>query len=135
MSTMPRFTAPAAQVNLTERQYQGQIADLAAALGWTRRYHTTYSIGSDRGYPDLTLIHPRYGPLWLEVKGKNGRPSMEQVLWVQDIRRAGLHAYIVYPRDIELVEALLRGECGPPDRDGRPVVYLKPLLTNEERTR
>lgn len=125
------------QDTLTEKQFQRQIVDTAMKVyGWRRSFHTHYAVGSDPGYPDLTLIHPDHGPLWLEVKGgrRASYPSVEQVAWLADLRHAGQHAYVVYPRDVLLVDMLLRGEILKPWRDKVDQRVL-PLIRNEEKTR
>lgn len=135
---VPKFIPGAHQERLTEKQFQRQIEDLAALLGWSRKYHNLYAVGSDPGYPDLTLLHPDLGVLWLEVKGVRGRPSAEQVGWLRDIRRAGFHGYVVFPRDIEIVDALLRGDI-PPLLPHRGITRVHPdvlpLIENEEKVR
>lgn len=125
------------QDRLTEKQYQRQIVDNALRVyGWRRSYHNLYAVGSDPGYPDLTMIHHDHGPLWLEIKGgvRQSLPRPEQVAWCQDLREAGLHAYVVYPRDVLIVDMLLRGEILPPWRDKVDQRVL-PLIRNEEKTR
>lgn len=102
------MTAPHYQDTLTEKQFQQQIVDMARILGW-RTYHNLYAIGSDPGYPDLTLVHPQYGVLWLELKGSKGRVSPAQEAWIADLRAAGQQAHIVYPGDFDAVTVMLQG--------------------------
>lgn len=116
MSSVPRMIFGAGQANLTEKQYQRQIKDMASALGWTRIYHTQYSLGSDPGYPDLTITGKQpLGVVFIEVKGRTGRASKEQEQYCRDIQAGGCHAYIAFPKDVEAVEALLRGELPLPE--------------------
>lgn len=116
MSTMPRMTCGRGQARLTEKQFSRQIKDLARALGWVRCYHTQYSLGSEPGYPDLTFSgHRRFGHCWIEVKGATGKATEEQKQYCRDIQDGGSHAYIAFPRDVEAVEALLRGELPLPE--------------------
>ncbi len=105
----PSITAPHYQGNLTERQFQRLVTDMADALGWSW-HHETYSLGSAPGYPDLTLVHPRHGVVWLELKTPRGKISEAQRLWIARLREAGQHADIVYPSDLDRVESLLRGK-------------------------
>lgn len=110
MTTKRRSGIPADQGQLTEKQFQAQVVQMAAFFGW-RHYHNLYAIGSDRGYPDLTLVHPRHGVLWLELKGPRGRPGPAQEEWIDTLRAAGQRAHIVYPTDFDMVAALLSGDC------------------------
>lgn len=107
-----------------EKGYERLIRNRAERWGWMvmkvgktpvvskgKRYWITAT--SLAGWPDLTLIHPLGWLLFLEVKGKAGSPSPEQ----RDIIRAmqatadrsngRLGAYIVYPKDWPVVEAML----------------------------
>lgn len=125
------------QDTLTEKQFQRQVLDTALKVyGWRRAYHTAFSVRSDPGYPDLTLIHRDHGALWLELKSgaRAAYPSAEQVGWLRDLREAGLHAYVAYPRDVLIVDMLLRGEIFSPWRDKVDQRAL-PLVRNEEKTR
>lgn len=94
---------------ITEAQFQRAILDMARVLGWTY-FHPRYSIGSDAGYPDLTMLHPVHGALWLELKTRRGRISEAQRDWIDCLTDAGQRAYIVYPDQFDVIEALLRGE-------------------------
>jgi len=110
----PWIAAGSLQRNLTEAQWEQQIRSMAALLGWTRVYHTYDARGSDKGYPDLTLVSPRFGVLWLETKGRTGRPSLKQIDWIEELQTAGEHAYIVKPEDYDTVQHILRGNVDRP---------------------
>jgi len=132
---IPWQQAPARQENLNEKAFQRQLIDMAANLGYVRTYHTTYSIGSDAGYPDLTLVHPRLGVVWLEVKGgAKVTIYQKQIDWIEDLQRAGQHAYICKPKDYDLVQAILRGEVPRPVA-GRPSELVADLLAYHDRSR
>lgn len=94
---------------ITEADFQRTVVDAARTLGW-QVYHTTYSVGSDRGYPDLTLAHPNHGMLWLELKGPRGKVYPEQQEWIDFLNLAGQKAYILRWDQWDVVEALLKGE-------------------------
>jgi len=110
--------APAEQDTLPESIYQPQIVSMAHALGWSMIYHPHYSVGSDPGYPDLTLVHPRKGVCWLEVKGPKPTIYERQVEWLEALQAAGQQAYLVYPGDYDAVARLLQdGQAHPDDVD------------------
>ncbi|MDF2757514.1 MAG: hypothetical protein K0S99_145 [Thermomicrobiales bacterium] len=95
-----------------ERDLQARVVGMANALGWIH-YATVYSIGADPGYPDLTLVHPEHGVIWLELKTDRGRVSEAQREWIACLRDAGQRAWLVYPFDTEeggWLERVLRGE-------------------------
>lgn len=94
---------------ITEASFQKTVIGMARVLKWTC-FHPRYSIGSDAGYPDLTLIHPTHGALWLELKTRRGRISEAQRDWIDRLTDAGQRAYIVYPDQFDVIEALLRGD-------------------------
>lgn len=100
----------------TEKQFQSAIErDLAPYFGFTKSYHTVYSIGSDRGWPDLCLANATEGGIiWFEVKGPKNAIKPEQVEWITVLQKAGQHAYIVRPKDLDLVQLILRGDARPP---------------------
>jgi len=92
-----------------EKDFQRQITKLAGMYRWTF-YHNPYSLGSDTGYPDLTLVHQDFDKLWIEVKGPKGRIHPDQVKWLAWINAGptGL-AIVAFPDDLEAVGELLQG--------------------------
>ena len=80
----------------TEAQLQRGLIDAVVALNG-RCYHTTYSVGSDRGYPDLTISLPDARVLFLEVKGPKGVVSHAQVAWL--VCLGGSRAWVVWPTE------------------------------------
>lgn len=131
MSATPGMTAPHYQATQTEAQWQKQIADMARTHGATVIYHTYDARGSDKGYPDLTIVHPDHGTFWFEVKGPRGKLSDAQRETLRNLQYANKHAYVVYPRDFTLVDALLRGEVPRPQR-GAVHEMVADLLANQE---
>ena len=101
-------------VPTSEKDFQAMIVQAARLHGW-KTFHHLYSVGSDRGWPDLACFHPERGALYLEVKVRAAvRP--EQVDWLETIRAAGDRAYVVRPEpkagelSLDDVLALLAGE-------------------------
>lgn len=72
----------------TEKQFQQQVVGLARALGWWV-YHPYDSRRSTPGYPDLTLVHPRNGIIWRELKTQKGPVSRHQREAIALIEQAG----------------------------------------------
>lgn len=85
MITAAEHRALAAR-NMTERDLQAQIVELAKAYGWTV-YHTHDSRRSEPGFPDLTLV--RNGHLiFAELKTEKGKTSEAQDKWLTELREA-----------------------------------------------
>jgi len=60
---------------VSEAELQAFVRRTARLLGW-RVHHEKYSIGSDSGYPDLTLLHPGQGrTVWMELKREGKWPT------------------------------------------------------------
>lgn len=83
--------------DLSERQLQDLILNLARHLGW-RSYHTFDSRRSQPGFPDLVLVRGSR-VLWRELKAQTGRLSSEQHGWLHDLERAGQDAAVWRPAD------------------------------------
>jgi hypothetical protein len=96
-------------VKISEKEFQRDVVKMASDLGWTH-YHTVYAVGADTGYPDLTLVHPRHGVIWLELKTYAGTVSWEQTQWIELLRESGQMAFIVYPDVIDFIQSLLEGK-------------------------
>ena len=88
----PKTTADLA---LTEKQFQGQVLDLARLFGW-RAYHTFDSRRSAAGFPDLVMV--RDGRLiFAELKATAGRISADQFAWMQALQEAEEYANPSHP--------------------------------------
>ncbi len=87
-------------------------------------FHTRFALGSDVGYPDLTIWGPG-GILWAELKGSDGRVTMRQLATVNAIRAAGGRAVVWWPEDyhLGLVDDVLDALCVP----AAGLVALPPL--------
>jgi hypothetical protein len=86
---------------LTEAQMLAGLKAAAKGLGYFV-FHNTYSIGSDRGFPDLVIVgHER--TFFLELKGPKGRVRPEQDVWINALFDAGHDARIVWPDDYDTI--------------------------------
>jgi hypothetical protein len=106
---------------MSEAAWQGQLEQYAKSLGYLT-YHTHDSRGSQRGFPDLTMIKP--GQMVLaELKRQKGSQAVltfEQVAWLDALARlhdSGNYGVEVY------------GAVRPLDRDA----FLLSLQGYEER--
>jgi hypothetical protein len=72
--------APVPVCDLTEKEWQAQVLDLARLYGWRHAYHTFDSRRSASGFPDLVLVRER--ALFAELKSKSGKVSAAQADWL-----------------------------------------------------
>lgn len=108
------MTAPTtAAIVLTEAQWQQQVINLARVLNWDV-YHTRYSLGSQAGFPDLTLVKPGRKLVFLELKRESGKASPSQLAWIARLNETDhAVAMVAKPSDWDVVTELLqRGEDG-----------------------
>jgi hypothetical protein len=110
---------------VTEQELQAFVVRTARLLGW-RVFHPKFSLGSDSGYPDLTLIHPELQrAVWMELKREgrwptrtrlvNGRWRQGQDSWLLTLLEAGQEAYLIWPSDRRDALELLGAEGPRPD--------------------
>jgi hypothetical protein len=93
---------------IAERQFQDTVVQMAGLLGWLV-FHDQDSRRNVAGFPDLVLVHPEHGVLWLELKTMVGRVRADQRIWIDALVASGQRAYIVRPSDMDAIERLLRG--------------------------
>jgi hypothetical protein len=90
-----------------ESSLQGKLKQLARMFGW-RYYHTRFSIGSDRDFPDTVLCRgERLIFAELKMEGKKLRPG--QKAWLDALARVpGTEAYCWRPADLDDMLRILR---------------------------
>jgi hypothetical protein len=99
---LPQMSAAQYRTPKNEKEFQAQIKRTAKQLGWLV-FHS--------GYPDLTLIHEHYIPLWMELKGPNPKIYPEQLVWLARINATGGRVgLMVFPADLDAVCQLLAGQ-------------------------
>ena len=96
--------------DLTEKEWQAQVVELARTLGW-RHYHTYRSKRSPSGFPDLVLVRDRV--VFLELKREKGKLTDDQKGWLRALEAAHAEAYVVRPRDLEALAAILACRGNP----------------------
>ena len=84
---------------MSERQLQDQVIALAERMGFIV-YHTHDSRRSQKGFPDLVLVHPKQRRvLWRELKSESGALRPDQKKWLLALQTAGEDAELWRPRD------------------------------------
>lgn len=99
-----------ALADMTEKEWAGQVADLARMLGW-RRYHTYRSKHSAAGFPDETLVRDRL--VMLELKTEKGKLAEPQREWVGALLDAGVETYVARPSDLDCLAKILACRGNP----------------------
>ena len=96
--------------DVSEREFQGAVIDLAQLHGWrvahfrtamnARRQYQTPVAADGKGWPDLFLVHPDSGQtLAVECKSAKGKTTDEQDQWLDDLARCGIPAEVWRPKD------------------------------------
>lgn len=84
---------------MSERQLQDQVIALAERMGFIV-YHTHDSRRSQKGFPDLVLVHPKQRRvLWRELKSETGTTTPEQKAWISTLSLVGEDVDVWRPRD------------------------------------
>lgn len=117
--------------DLTEKQWQAQVVELAHMLGW-RHYHPLRSKGSPAGWPDLVLCRERL--VHLELKTETGTTTPAQREWLRALQAAGAEVYVARPRHLDALARVLgsRGIDASEAR-GELLLELDTHLTRTER--
>lgn len=98
-------SAATRNVELTEKELQAQLVEIAVLLGWRRIYHTFDSRRSSSGFPDLVLVRDRV--VFAELKSEKGVLADAQKQWLKALLDASAEAYVIRPRHIDLIGKVL----------------------------
>ena len=82
---------------VSEQELQKAIVAYAKLQRWLV-YHTYDSRRSNPGFPDLVLVK-NGRVIFAELKSQRGRLRAEQALWLAELRKTGLEAYVWFPLD------------------------------------
>lgn len=102
--------------DLTEKQFEIQLVGTADHPGVARQlgyrvYHTLRSKGSAPGWPDWALARERL--IMLELKSETGTVSDHQKVWLRALKAAEVEVYVVRPRHLEMITAVLAARANP----------------------
>jgi hypothetical protein len=98
---------PPPQLEITERQFTAQIAELAKMFKWTR-YHTWLSRYSPPGFPDEVLIRPPR-LIFAELKRDTGKLTDAQQGWVDILQQIpAIEVYVWRPADLNDIARILQ---------------------------
>ena len=95
----------------SESDCQRTIVEAAHTLGYrvlairpalNRKDHWQTPIQGDAGYPDLTLVHPVAGVIWVELKRHPNRLEPAQAIWGRALLDAGARWHLVWvPEELD----------------------------------
>lgn len=92
---------------LSEKEFQGQVVELATALGYMI-YHTWDSRHSPAGFPDLILLRGHRCVVAELKKDKAPKPTPKQREWLAAWALIpGAEAHVWRPRDWEALKRVL----------------------------
>ena len=104
--------------DILERDFQRQVLQLAEMCGWKSAHFRpamnakgqwrTAVAGQGKGFPDLVLVRPGR-VLFVELKSRTGKLSLDQVAWIDSLRAAGADVRVWQPADWDEIERELRG--------------------------
>ncbi len=100
-------------LELTEKQFEGQVKDMAKRFGWLY-YHTWRSFHSPAGFPDCVFVRlePRLRLIFAELKtdAKHSQPSIDQCIWLETLQRlpVPVECYLWRPADFDEIVEILR---------------------------
>lgn len=93
---------------ISEKQFTTRVKHIFRQAGWLP-YHTLRSKGSDPGFPDLVCV--RDGRVVaIELKVGRNRPTAHQRRWLEELRRAGIETYVMWPRHEPEITKIAAGE-------------------------
>lgn len=92
---------------MSERKLQAHVEQLLRTAGWLV-YHTYDSRRSAPGFPDIVALRGAR-ILALELKVEGAKPSEAQYEWLKAWDRAGALAYVVRPRNLDELAAIVAG--------------------------
>jgi len=95
----------AERIPITEKQFQGQVQQLAQLCGWLC-YHTWGSIHSPAGFPDLVLVRGSR-LVFAELKAARGKLTAAQQQWLDALRQTAAEVYVWRPDDWDSIVACL----------------------------
>lgn len=105
---------------MLERDLQRGVLELARLLGWrvghfraakTSKGWRTPVEADGEGFPDLCCVRDR--TVWIELKSDTGKLSEKQRDWLRALANAGAEVYLLRPRHLELIAAVLAARAAP----------------------
>ena len=99
---------------ILEADWQKSVIDIARTFGWrvahfrpavTSKGWRTAVAADGKGYPDLSLARDRV--VFIECKREKGGLADEQRRWVVALLNAYAEVYVVRPRDLQRLGAVL----------------------------
>jgi hypothetical protein len=103
---------------MTEAEFQSQILQIAKLYGWKIHHDRpamskdgrwATHVEGDAGFPDLVLVHQRFGTIYAELKSEKGKLSPAQIEWIDTLNAAGAEVHVWRPHNLDLIVQRLAG--------------------------
>ena len=91
---------------LSEKEWQGQVIELARWLNYEFIYHTFDSRHSPAGFPDLIILRDQI-MIVAELKSEDGELTAEQYFWLLGFIEITPAVYLWKPSDFDSVKEVL----------------------------
>jgi len=102
---------------MTENEFKDILISVAKRYGWlvhhdlpaqSSRGNWATHVQGDTGFPDLVLLHPSSGKLYIaELKSDKGKLTPGQKRWLMAFESAGIYNTVLKPNDMEYALYLL----------------------------
>ena len=101
---------------MSEDDLLAAVRQLARYRNWMT-YHTAFSRGSEAGWPDLVLLHPRTRRcLFVELKREDGAVTASQQAWLDALADCGFETGVWRPSHLPaVIPAVLAGRRLTPE--------------------
>src|SRR5438132_4550516 len=93
-------------LSISEKDWQRRVLDCARLFNWrfahfrpartTKGWRT--ALEGDRGFPDCVFVKPPR-IIFAELKSDSGKATVDQVLWLEDLKSSGVESYCLRPTD------------------------------------
>ena len=101
---------------VSEAEFQKAVISLAKLHGWKVMHTQPAQIRAgrwitpntgDQGFPDLVMVHPVRGTIFVELKATKGVVSEAQWDWINTLEDAGQEVHVWRPKDLDKISQRL----------------------------
>jgi len=101
---------------VSEAEFQKAVITLAKLHRWKVMHTQPAQIRAgrwitpntgDQGFPDLVMVHPARGTIFVELKATKGVVSDAQWDWINTLEDAGQEVHVWRPKDLEKISQRL----------------------------
>jgi hypothetical protein len=100
-------------IHESEADFQTWVIDYAKLRGWMI-YHTWNATHSQKGFPDFCMTRKKVVKdkqqnrlIFAELKSDSGKLTLEQEIWLSELKGTNAEVYVWRPCDRTFVEGIL----------------------------